>query len=376
MRPLRILLWYWGRRGAGAQITRALALALKHRPGVEVALSISAQCELRGEIERLGVTVDAVPTYGGALGFVARLPAVPGLARRLRQQAQAFHADAVVSVMTHLWTPLVAPALRRAGLRFVPMIHDAEPHPGDPAFLWEHRLRAELGAAAEAIVFSASVAAGVHRRRPDLVLHRLPLGATLREGMNPAPPRDEGAGVHFVNLGRLRRYKGLDLLRDAWPLLRRHHPEATLLVAGEGDAQALAPGLAALPGVTVQVRWLTEEDMAGFVGAADAVVLPYREASQSGLVAMAHALGVPAVATPVGGLAEQVRDGVDGIVAKDVTPEALAEAMALACDPQRRATLAAGARESGRRLTDWDAMAARLVEILRDTRRHAAPRGG
>ena len=146
MAPLRILLWYWGRRGAGAQITRALAAALARRPDAEVALSISAQCELRDGIEALGLPLDAVQTYSSLAGFAARLPAVPFLARRLRRQAQGFQADAVVSTMTHLWTPMVAPVLKRAGLRYVPMVHDAEPHPGDPASLWEWRLGRELEA--------------------------------------------------------------------------------------------------------------------------------------------------------------------------------------------------------------------------------------
>lgn len=369
MTPQRILLWYWGRRGAGAQITLALAAALARRADVRVALSISAQCELRREIEALGLPVDAVPTYTGLGGFAARLPAVPVLTRRLRRQALGLGADAVVSVMTHLWTPLVAPVLRRAGLRYVPMVHDAEPHPGDPAFLWEWRLRLELEAAREAIAFSDSVAEGIRRRLPGLVLHRLPLPAPVPPVAPPGVLRAAGAGPSFVHLGRLLPYKGIDLLRDAWPLLHRRHPDARLLIAGEGDPEALAPGIGALPGVTLRPGWLGETEMLDLLGTADAAVLPYREASQSGVVPVALALGVPCIVTPVGGLGEQVADGVDGLVASAMTPEALADAMSVACNPARRAVLAAGARESGRRLADWDDFARRLAALLA----HPAP---
>jgi glycosyltransferase involved in cell wall biosynthesis len=360
---MRLLLWYWGRRGAGGQITLALARALARRDDVALALSLSAQADLLEEIDALGLPTDRVRTYRDAAGFALGMARVPGLARRLVRQARDFRADAVVSVMTHLWTPLVAPALARAGLRYVPMVHDAEPHPGDAGALWEWRLGRELDAAQSAIVFSESVAAGLRRRRPGLALHRLALGALL-PGATPAA-RGAGAGPHFVNLGRLRAYKGIDLLRDAWALFQPRHPGATLLVAGEGDAEALAPGLSALPGVTVQARWLDEAEMAALVAGADAVVLPYREASQSGVAPVAHGMGVPVVATAVGGLAEQVRDGVDGVLARALTPEALAEAMAIIADPTRRAALAEGARETGRALNDWDAIAARLVAALR-----------
>lgn len=360
---MRLLLWYWGRRGAGGQLTLALATALARRDDVSVALSLSAQADLGTEIAALGLPTDRVATYGSAAGFVAGFARVPGLARRLVGQAQAFRADAVVSVMTHLWTPLVAPALKRAGLRYVPMVHDAEPHPGDAGALWEWRLGRELDAAQSAIVFSDSVAAGVQRRRPALPVHRLPLGALLPGAA--APANRSGPGFRFVNLGRMRAYKGLDLLRDAWAMFQPRHPGATLLVAGEGDPEALAPGLSALPGVTVAARWLGEAEMAQLVAGADAVVLPYREASQSGVAPMAHGMGVPVVATPVGGLAEQLRDGVDGVLARDMTAQALAAAMDAVADPARHARLVEGARDTGRRLNDWDAIAAQLVTILR-----------
>ncbi len=363
----RILLWYWGRRGAGGQLTLALAEALSRQPGVRVALAISAQAELRAELEALGLPTEALPTYASAAGFVAGFLRLPWLAWRLRRQAQAFRADAVVSVMTHLWTPLVAPMLRRGGLRTLPFIHDALPHPGDPGWLWDWRLEAELDAASAAIALSDSVASALRRRRPGLPVHRLALGALLPPGLldHPAPPRPAaGEAPRFLLFGRLRAYKGLDLLRDAWPLLRARCPGATLRVVGEGDAEALAPGLAALPGVQVEARWLAEAEIPALIAAADAVVLPYREASQSGVVALAHALGVPVVVTPLGGLAEQVRDGVDGAVASAATPDALAEAMARLCPPAARATLAAGAAASGQALRNWDAQARALLDIV------------
>ena len=239
----RILLWYWGRRGAGGQLTLALAEALARQPGVKLALAISAQAELRPEIEALGLPTEALPTYASAAGFVLGFLRLPWLAWRLRRQARAFRADAVVSVMTHLWTPLVAPLLRRGGLRYVPFVHDAAPHPGDPGWLWDWRLNTELDAACAAFALSDAVAAALHQRRPGLPVPRLPLGAHLPPALlnQSAPPRPPaGAAPRFLLFGRLRAYKGLDLLRDAWPLLHERHPGATLLVVGEGDRDGAA----------------------------------------------------------------------------------------------------------------------------------------
>lgn len=362
---MRILLWYWGRRGAGGQMTLALAEALARRADTALSLSLSAQADLVEETAALGLPLDRVPTYASAAGFVLGTLRTPLLARRLVRQARAFRADVVVSVMTHLWTPLVAPALRRAGVAFVPVVHDAAPHPGDPGLAWDWRLERELDAAVGAIALSDAVATALRARRPALPLARLPLGAHLPAHMLHVKPASPGEGPRFLMFGRFRAYKGLDLLRDAWPALRARCPTATLRVVGEGDAEALAPGLGALAGVIVEPRWVSEAEIPALLAAADALVLPYREASQSGVVSLAFAMGIPAVATPVGGLSEQVTDGETGAVAAAVTPEALADAMARLCKPAEQARLAAGARAAGRALADWDAQAAALVEALR-----------
>jgi glycosyltransferase involved in cell wall biosynthesis len=331
------------------------------RADTALALSISREGDLATEFQALGASCDLVPTYRNAPGFLLGFARVGKLARRLVRQAQHFGADIVLSGMPHLWTPLVAPALKRAGIPYVPILHDALPHPGDPAFAWNWRLRRELAAARGAVVLSGGVDAAIQARAPTLPIFRLPLGAHL-SGVMPLAPKP----LHdFLFFGRIRAYKGLDLLRDAFAQLRQSHPAATLLVVGEGDIEAAAPGLTRLPGVTVEPRWVADDAIPALVASARAVVLPYREASQSGVLPIALACGVPVVATPVGGLAEQLRDGETGLLAAAVTSAALAEAMARLLDPRLRARLAEGARRHGEELLDWNAQAGILLDGIR-----------
>jgi len=79
-------------------------------------------------------------------------------------------------------------------------------------------------------------------------------------------------------------------------------------VVGSGpDSPALA-ALRALPSVTVENRWVAEDEIGAVIGWADIVVLPYREASQSGVAAAALAQGKRILATRVGGLPEQLEN--------------------------------------------------------------------
>ena len=88
-----------------------------------------------------------------------------------------------------------------------------------------------------------------------------------------------------------------------------------------------------MPGVTVENRWVPEDELGALLAWSDALVLSHREASQSGVAAAAIAAGRWVVSTRVGGLVEQLA-GEPLARLCDVSPEALAEAIgALVADP-------------------------------------------
>ncbi|MGD9737941.1 MAG: glycosyltransferase family 4 protein [Bauldia sp.] len=156
-------------------------------------------------------------------------------------------------------------------------------------------------------------------------------------------------------------YKGLPLLVEAMERLRDGGILATLGIYGEGDLGALRSRIAAL-GATVVDRWIEHGEIGGILAQHDVVVLPYIEASQSGVTPAAHGAGLPVIVTPVGGLADQVRHGVDGLVTATSTAPAIADAIAaLATDRALEKRLRAGAAET--RSFDVPAFANRLREL-------------
>jgi glycosyltransferase involved in cell wall biosynthesis len=79
--------------------------------------------------------------------------------------------------------------------------------------------------------------------------------------------------------------------------------------------------------VRVHDRYVADEEVGDLVAAADCVVLPYRSATQSGVVLVAYAGGCPVISTAVGGLPEVVEDGVTGYLVPPENPAALADAI-------------------------------------------------
>ena len=93
--------------------------------------------------------------------------------------------------------------------------------------------------------------------------------------------------------------------------------------------------------VEIRNRFIPNDEAALLFSAADASLLPYRSASQSGVVQLSFAYGRPVIATRVGGLPAAVEDGVDGILCE---PAAADVAAAIERMARERASLAAGTR--------------------------------
>ena len=108
-------------------------------------------------------------------------------------------------------------------------------------------------------------------------------------------------------------------------VLRNEGISVEIGVFGEGALGGNAFRLEAMRAEVVN-RWLTESEIAAILPRFHALVLPYTEASRSGVAAAAFGAGLPIIATPVGGLVDQVIDGSTGVIARQADARALSEA--------------------------------------------------
>ena len=129
-------------------------------------------------------------------------------------------------------------------------------------------------------------------------------------------------------VARLEAEKGHRPLVDAWPLVLAAHPEAWLLIVGEGSERNALDAQAASLGISGRVVFTgRREDVPAVTAALDVAVLPsYREA-QGLSVLEAMALSRPVVASNVGGIPEMIDDGVSGLLVPPGDCEALAAAI-------------------------------------------------
>ena len=323
----RVLVWQWGRRGAGPRIAVELAHALRLVPGTTAFLSLSTGAEILGGAEA-PVCDLPVATYTGAIGFLGRILLAPITIVSLIRHLRRMRPDVAICAMPGPLDLLMAAALAWTRTKLIVIVHDADSHPGEraPLLMW---LQRRLARRADALV-ALSTHVAERLRAQGLAAPGKPVFALFHPPMSfgapPPPPFAHDGPPRLLFFGRLLAYKGLDLLAEALALLA-DLPMQVRIVGSGPESDALA-ALRDQPCVTVENRWVAEEEIAGVIAWADLLVLPYREASQSGAAAVAVAAGRWVVATRVGGLMEQLAG----------------EPTAVACDPDA-GSLAAALRD-------------------------------
>lgn len=150
--------------------------------------------------------------------------------------------------------------------------------------------------------------------------------------------------VGFV--GRLTRHKAIDVMVASFAEARKAAPRLRLVVVGDGDMAGQAKAQAEALGCADAVHWLGAQDALRWYGAFDLLAQPSRYEGLSYTLLEAAALGLPVVATDVGGTRDVIESGVNGLVVPEIGDAgAFARALArLASDPALLDSLAAAAR--------------------------------
>ena len=130
--------------------------------------------------------------------------------------------------------------------------------------------------------------------------------------------------------GYVRKYKGLDNLIEAFPKIVSDHPDTRLLIVGEfyddpKEYFELIKKLKIDDKVKIINQFVSNEEVAKYYQISDLVILPYRSATQSGILNVAYGFDKPVIVTDVGGLAEFVDEGQTGFIVNPNSPDAISE---------------------------------------------------
>ncbi|RME48196.1 MAG: glycosyltransferase family 1 protein [Chloroflexi bacterium] len=204
-------------------------------------------------------------------------------------------------------------------------------------------------------------------------VHIVPNGVDpqrFRPGVVPALPGCPGTfTVGFA--GSLKPWHGLDILVEAFSLLRRRDPGVRLLVVGDGPMREQMVADLSINGVIDAVHFagaVAPDEVPAWLASMDVAVAPYPDLEDfyfSPLKMYEYmAAGVPVVASRVGQIAELIEDGVNGVLVPPGDAGALVNALAwLRADASLRARLGPAGRATVLRDHTWDAVAERILAL-------------
>jgi D-inositol-3-phosphate glycosyltransferase len=282
-------------------------------------------------------------------------------------------------VVFRFWLPFMGPALGTVArlvrgnghTRVVAITDNVIPHekrPGDRPLT-----RYFLSACDGFVTMSRSVLGDLQRlgfgRKPALYRPH-----PLYDNFGPIKPKDEALAAlglsaevgYLLFFGFIRAYKGLDILLEAFADARLATLPVKLIIAGEFYEDA-APYEALIQQHKLESRlvratdFIPNERVADYFCAADLIVQPYKNATQSGVSQIAYHFERPMLVTDVGGLAELIPAGEVGYVVPP-NAQAIADAIVDFYARQREARFTEGVREHKKQFS-WPLMVAALKEV-------------
>lgn len=282
-------------------------------------------------------------------------------------------------VIVRYWMSWFAPSLgfvtrrlKKDGIKVISILDNVIPHEAH----WFDRplTRYFLGGSSGAVTLCEAVSDDLAAINGKLKHTVIPHPLYTHFGV--AQPREEALlklGLDhkrktLLFFGLIRRYKGLDILLEAFSKLDDSYQ---LIIAGEpyGSFDEYGRQIQAIPSaperIVTHLAYIKDSEVADFFSGADLCVLPYRSATQSGVSAIAFHFEVPMLVTDTGGLKESIADTGTGLLAEQCTAQAVADGInAFFADPE----IAADCKKNIRKQKDilsWERFARNLQDFAK-----------
>ncbi len=167
--------------------------------------------------------------------------------------------------------------------------------------------------------------------------------------------------------GRIVKYKGINTLLNSIKYIKKDIPNIKIIIAGEGDFSSYNKLITAdnKDNIELHNEYIPDEKVSELFQRASIIVLPYDEATQSGVIPIAYAFKKPVITTNVGSLPEVVDDGKTGYIVEPRNPEQLAEKIVkLLKDEKDLKEFGENGYKKMKEIMDWDKIVAEVYGFM------------
>ncbi len=362
----RISIVFLGTTGSGPVYSyeMARALASSGRCKLQIIISEDVKNLISWEREfknKEGIDFCVVQTYKhNKLSVILSFFNIKKM-RHVVTLIKSFKPDCLYAPFRIVWSPYIYNALK-GKVRIVSTLHDPHPHDGGGGGLGKishYMFDRSLRHTDDIIILNNIDRTYVTQKfgKPIIVI---PHASFSQCGI----PKDNNCGIKNTIgfFGRIEPYKGLDVLVEAFSQIKT--PNVHLLIAGSGRIDDnIKVIIDSNPNIALINRYIEEEEIPELMNQVDFIVLPYKTATQSGVIPLSFAYGKPVIATNVGALDEQVPQGT-GVLTKVNSFEIAKEIDLLYDNKERIKAMSVEAKKYAEDVLTWERSASILLDYL------------
>jgi glycosyltransferase involved in cell wall biosynthesis len=325
---MKFLALYWGHKGGGSQYSINCIEELERLAEVHVTYTNKNHHYARFDEVKFGYKVTGFKSKLSVMRFIFTIPYhIFSLILIIKRNKIKF----IYIPMTQIFSGIVVIFLKKlTDVKVIFTMHDAGTHNVTYKKIKEFLLKLDTRSADGVLFVSKHVKSQTLKKYFADIPYRIAPFGRLIDIENNITHRTLSAVPNFLFFGKIEDYKGLDLFVDALIKLANTEKVFSFTIAGAGSIEKAVKEKITLlkekrQGMLLN-GWVSDLDLDRLHKEADILVVPYKEASQSGVLASAQEYCLPFVCTPAGGLPEQALNN-GGVVANSFKSEAILEAM-------------------------------------------------
>lgn len=328
---MNCLINYLGRKDAGPVFALKMAQGLLDN-GHDVYAVLSSQIANKDEWdnEKRIKKIIYVDTYRNKNDVITKtMKFYLSGKNQIKKEFKDITFDIVIKTMFHMWSEMVSSSVNAK--RIVTVCHDVNMHSGEKK-LKRILYKKHVKSSTDMIILSKRFLDDANKNYgiPKNRIHHMPLieAGDYKKKMGDYTIPYKSDKTNFMFFGRIADYKGLHILAKAYDKLYNENPNITLTVAGSGNFDKYREEYSKLKNTRVDNRYIKDEEVGAYFNGPNVVsVIPYIDATQSGIITTAMDFGNVIVASNTGGIIEQLDDGKIGILCKPADVDSLYEAM-------------------------------------------------
>ena len=369
---MKILVNFLGRKGGTALYSYEMTRALIEN-GAEVSAIISSQNHMLNKWKSLSLkNLYIINTYDNKYNFIINSIKFILFDRfKLRKSLKKYDVDVIYVPCFHPWYAFVNKMYPRAKKIFT--VNDLIPHSGgffDNKLIWLAQ-KEDLKKADKIVILSECFREYVTNfyKKKDEQICVIPHGVfnyykDIKIKQSIEYPSDK---INFLFFGRIEKYKGLLILAEAYKSLKEKYDNISLTIVGNGDFTPYNNAFTGLKDFKLINRWIDDNEVNGFfLGDNIVTVLPYLDATQSGVINIAMINRSLVISTNIGGLKEQIKDKKTGMLVEANNSKALEKAMEFAIREQNICNKYINAAANEMKKLSWNNLGRILLEEIKN----------